>query len=88
MPEWHTCSTIGFKGHTGAVFCDTGETKSDILILFHQKLSQVIYLWFMVNHEFTGNWIYGKMVLPGVIGGKNTSSVTPFSVLFSVVSSP
>ena len=42
----------------------------------------------MMNHEFTGNWIYGKMVLPGVTGGKNTSSVTPFSVLFSVVSSP
>jgi hypothetical protein len=39
----------------------------------------------MVNHEFTGNWIYGKMVLPGVTGGKNTSSVTPFSVPLSAI---
>jgi len=34
---------------------------------------------------FTGNWFYGKMGLPGVTGGKNTISVTPFSVLFSAV---
>jgi hypothetical protein len=39
----------------------------------------------MVNHEFTSNWFYGKMVLPGVTGGENTSSVTPFSVSFSAV---
>ncbi|WP_313584974.1 hypothetical protein, partial [Lacrimispora sp.] len=26
MLEWHTCSAIGFKGHTGAIFCDTGLT--------------------------------------------------------------
>ena len=24
LPEWHTCSSSGFKGHTGAIFCDTG----------------------------------------------------------------
>ena len=53
-----------------------------------KSLARQSTLWFMVNHAFTRNWIYGKMVLPGVTGGKNTSSVTPFSVLFSVVSSP
>jgi len=37
---------------------------------------------------FTENWFYGKMGLPGVTGGKNTFSVAPFSVLFSVVPSP
>ena len=42
LPEWHICSTIGFKGHTGAIFCDTGQTESGLLILFHQKLS-----WFI-----------------------------------------
>ena len=36
-----TCSTIGFKGHAGAISCDTGHTESGILILFHQKLSQI-----------------------------------------------
>ena len=58
LPEWHTCSIIGFKGHTGVVYCDTGQTKSGILILFHQKLSQIIYL--MVHGEPS---IYIKMVL-------------------------
>jgi len=29
--EWHTCSTIGFKGHTGVISCDTGlNDKRDI----------------------------------------------------------
>ena len=37
------CSTMGFKGHTLAIICDTGQTRSGILILFHQKLSQIIY---------------------------------------------
>ena len=37
------CSTIGFKGHTGAIFCYTGQTESGLLILFHQKLSWIIY---------------------------------------------
>lgn len=37
--------------------------------------------WFMVNHEFTSKCFYGKMMLPGGTGGKNTSSVTPFSVV-------
>ena len=49
LPEWHTCSTIGFKGHTGAIFCDTGQTESGLFILFHQKFS-----WFtcpMVHGE-------------------------------------
>ena len=64
LPEWHTCSTIGFKGHTGAIFCDTGQTESGVFILFHQKFN-----WFMVNHKFTSNWFYGKMRLPGVTGG-------------------
>ena len=42
LPEWHTYSTIGFKGHTGAMFCDTGQTESGLFILFHQKFS-----WFI-----------------------------------------
>jgi len=42
-PDWHICSTIGFKCHTGAIICDTGQTKSGISILFHQKLSQITY---------------------------------------------
>jgi hypothetical protein len=63
------CSTIGFKGHTGAIFRDTGQSESGLLILYHQKLSQNVCLWFRVNHEFTGNWFYGKMGLPGVTGG-------------------
>ncbi len=43
LPEWHICSTIGFKGHTGAIICDTGQNESDLLIPFHQKLSQITY---------------------------------------------
>ncbi len=42
-PVWHIYFTIGFKGHTGVIICDTGQAKSGILILFHQKLSQIIY---------------------------------------------
>jgi hypothetical protein len=30
LSEWHICSIIGFKGHTGAIFCDTGQTESGI----------------------------------------------------------
>ena len=37
LPVWHICSTMGFKGHTG------GQNVSGLLILFHQKLSQIIY---------------------------------------------
>ena len=29
-PEWHTCSTNGFKGRTRAISCDAGQTKSGI----------------------------------------------------------
>ena len=41
-PVWHICFTISFKGHTGAIICDTGQTESGLLILFHQKFS-----WFI-----------------------------------------
>ena len=40
-PDWHICSPIGFKGHTGAIICDTGQNESDLLIPFHQKYSQI-----------------------------------------------
>jgi hypothetical protein len=36
-------SNMVFKGHTGAIICDTGPNESGLLILFHQKLSQIIY---------------------------------------------
>jgi hypothetical protein len=43
MSEWHICPAMGFKVYTGAIFCDTGQTESGLLILFHQKISQIIY---------------------------------------------
>jgi len=37
----------------------------------------------MVNHEFTSNWFYGKMVLPGVTGGKKILFLwLPFLIFF------
>ena len=42
LPEWHICSTFGFKGYTGAIICDTGQTESGLLILLNQKLN-----WFI-----------------------------------------
>ena len=85
-PEWHTCSTIGFKGHTWAISCDTGHTESGILILFHQKLSQFIYP--MVHGEPWDLQEIGSMVnwgCRGLQGVKNTLSVALFSILFSAV---
>jgi len=33
LPEWYTCYIIGFKGHTGAIFCDTGLNENGTSIL-------------------------------------------------------
>jgi len=64
LPEWHICSTIGFKGHTGAIFCDTGQAESGILILFHWKLSKIVYPmahgepWDLQEIDSMVNWGY------------------------------
>jgi hypothetical protein len=42
-PDWHICFTIGFKGHTGAIICDTGQNESGLLILFLQKFIEITY---------------------------------------------
>ena len=84
-PDWHIFPPWVLKVTQGQLFATQGQTKVVYLFCFTRNLARSSTLWFMVNHEFTGNWIYGKMVLPGVTGGKNTSSVTPFSVPFSAV---
>jgi len=36
LSECHTCSSSGFKGHTGAIFCDTGLAGNGTsILLFH-----------------------------------------------------
>ena len=30
LSEWHICSTMDFKGHTGLIFRDTGQTESGL----------------------------------------------------------
>ncbi len=57
-PDWHICSTMGFKGHTEAISCDTGQTESVLLILFHQKFS-----WFICPMVHGEPWIYIKVFL-------------------------
>ena len=66
LPEWHICPAMDFKGHIGAIFCDTGQTESGLLILFHQKLSQIIYP--MVHGEPWDLQEIGSMVKLGCRG--------------------
>ena len=85
-----TCSTNGFKGHTGAIFCDTGLTGNGT--------SNLRCHWFVISayprvhgEPWDDLQEIGSMVkwgCRGLQGGKIPLSVAPFSVLFSAVSSP
>ena len=86
MLEWHTCSAISFKGHTGVIFCDTGLTGNGT--------SNLRYHWFvipaypMVHDEPWDLQEIGSMVkwgCRGLQGVKIALFVAPFSILFSAV---
>jgi len=53
----------------GQYFAIQGKPKVVYLFCSTRNLAGSSAPWFMVNHEFTSNWFYGKMGLPGVTGG-------------------